>query len=178
MSYTTHIYGVSASSNSDAVAGCDTNLLSAVANDSPRTSLKEDSDQSEPMRELLPAPFFRYRDFSEVEDPDPLTPLTFPGKVPNFTAKMHAILSRPDLSDIVAWMPHGRAWKILKPREFEVRVIVSLADEPALLRAWFPSFHGAISHTLNPLKFCSPFTLSTASTPASSVNRTAGGSEG
>ena len=66
------------------------------------------------------------RDFSEVEDPDPLTPLTFPGKVPNFTAKMHAILSRPDLFDIVAWMPHGRAWRILKPREFEVRVIVSL----------------------------------------------------
>lgn len=74
-------------------------------------------------RELYPAPFFRYRDFSRETDPDPLTPLTPPGRVPNFPAKMHAILSRPDLSDIVAWMPHGRAWRVLKPREFEVQVI-------------------------------------------------------
>mmetsp|Transcript_17926 Transcript_17926/g.26530 ORF Transcript_17926/g.26530 Transcript_17926/m.26530 type:complete len:380 (+) Transcript_17926:16-1155(+) len=74
-------------------------------------------------RELFPAPFFRYRDFSREIDPDPLTPLTPPGRVPNFPAKMHAILSRPDLSDIVAWMPHGRAWRVLKPREFEVQVI-------------------------------------------------------
>ena len=118
------IHGPSAGSKND--AGIGINVLSDVANDSPRVSPKEDSNRPEAMRELLPSPFFRYRDFSEVEDPDPLTPLTFPGKVPNFTAKMHAILSRPDLSDIVAWMPHGRAWRILKPREFEVRVIVSL----------------------------------------------------
>ena len=74
-------------------------------------------------RELKPAPFFYYRDFSTETDPDPLTPLTPPGRVPNFPAKMHAILSRSDLSDIVAWMPHGRAWRVLKPREFELRVI-------------------------------------------------------
>lgn len=36
---------------------------------------------------------------------------------------MHSILSRSDLSDVVAWMPHGRSWRILKPREFEIRVI-------------------------------------------------------
>jgi HSF-type DNA-binding len=69
------------------------------------------------------APFYHYRDFSQEVDPDPLTPLTPPGRVPNFPAKMHAILSRPDLTDIVAWMPHGRSWRVLKPREFELRVI-------------------------------------------------------
>ena len=73
--------------------------------------------------ELMPAPFFYYKDFSNVSDPDSLTPLTPPGRVPNFPAKMHAILSRSDLTEIICWLPHGRAWKVLKPREFEVRVI-------------------------------------------------------
>jgi hypothetical protein len=68
-------------------------------------------------------PFFHYRDFSTLPDLDPLSPLTPPGRVPNFPAKMQAILSRSDLSDIIAWMPHGRSWRVLKPREFEVRVI-------------------------------------------------------
>lgn len=36
---------------------------------------------------------------------------------------MHAILSRPEFVDVVSWMPHGRSWRVLKPREFEVRVI-------------------------------------------------------
>mmetsp|Transcript_26440 Transcript_26440/g.37281 ORF Transcript_26440/g.37281 Transcript_26440/m.37281 type:complete len:424 (+) Transcript_26440:143-1414(+) len=72
---------------------------------------------------LQPAPYFYYKDHSEVPDHDPLTPLTPPGRVPNFPAKMHAILCRPDLADVVAWMPHGRSWRVLKPREFEIRVI-------------------------------------------------------
>jgi len=73
--------------------------------------------------ELKPFPYFYYRDFSKEVDPDPLVPLTPPGRVPNFPAKMHSILSRPDLADIICWMPHGRAWRVLKPREFEIRVI-------------------------------------------------------
>ena len=73
--------------------------------------------------ELKPFPFFHYRDHSQEEDPDPLTPLTFPGRVPNFPAKLHAILSRPDLADVIDWLPHGRSWRILKPREFETKVI-------------------------------------------------------
>jgi hypothetical protein len=73
--------------------------------------------------ELMPAPFYYYKDFSTLSDPDSLTPLTPPGRVPNFPAKMHAILSRSDLTEIICWLPHGRAWKVLKPREFEVRVI-------------------------------------------------------
>ena len=70
-----------------------------------------------------PYPFFYYTDHSREEDPDPLTPLTFPGRVPNFPAKLHAILSRSDLADIIDWCPHGRSWRILKPREFETKVI-------------------------------------------------------
>jgi hypothetical protein len=74
-------------------------------------------------RDLKPFPFFFYNDFSTEADPDPLTPLTPPGRVPTFPAKLQAILSRPDNADIIAWMPHGRSWRVLKPREFEVKVI-------------------------------------------------------
>jgi hypothetical protein len=74
---------------------------------------------------MLCAPYFDYKDYSCVKDPDPSTPVTCtaPGHIPNFSAKMYAILSRPELADIVSWMPHGRSWKIHKPREFEAKVI-------------------------------------------------------
>lgn len=71
----------------------------------------------------LSYPFYYYQDFSNEPDSDPSVPLTAPGRVPNFPAKMHAILSRDDLSEIIGWMPHGRAWKVFKPREFEVLVL-------------------------------------------------------
>ena len=70
-----------------------------------------------------PYPFYNYIDYSQQPDPDSLTPLTAPGRVPSFPAKMHAILTRTDLKEIIQWQPHGRSWKVLKPREFEVRVI-------------------------------------------------------
>lgn len=45
-----------------------------------------------------------------------IKPLSFPDK-------LHAILSRLDLADIISWMPHGRSWRIHKPKAFESRVI-------------------------------------------------------
>ena len=72
---------------------------------------------------LKPFPFFYYRDYSCVEDPDPCQHLTPPGRVPNFVAKMHAILSRSDLSEIIGWLPHGRSWMILNPKKFEKEVL-------------------------------------------------------
>ena len=72
---------------------------------------------------LKPFPFFNYRDYSRVEDPDPCQHLTPPGRVPNFVAKMHAILSRADLVDIIGWLPHGRSWMILNPKKFEKEVL-------------------------------------------------------
>lgn len=86
---------------------------------------REGTPSSDPdsARTVKPYPYFCYRDFSSLPDPDPLVPLTSPGRVPNFPAKMHSILSRADLADVVAWNPHGRSWRVLKPREFEVKVI-------------------------------------------------------
>lgn len=74
-------------------------------------------------RQLLPRPYFYYRDFSASVDEDPLIPLTPLARLPNFPAKMHSILARSDFLDVVSWMPHGRSWRVLKPREFEIRVI-------------------------------------------------------
>lgn len=74
------------------------------------------------------APYFYYRDHSETPDRDPSEPITIPGRIPNFPAKLFAILSRPELSDIISWMPHGRSWKVHKPREFEVKVIPAYFD--------------------------------------------------
>eukprot|EP00957_Ditylum_brightwellii_P100067 7625788-Ditylum_brightwellii.AAC.1 len=75
--------------------------------------------------DLMPSPFFHYRDHSEEEDDDPLAPLTPPGCTPNFPAKMHAMLSRKDLLDVVAWLPHGRAWRVLDPKVFATEVVPS-----------------------------------------------------
>ena len=74
-------------------------------------------------QELKPHPFFYYEDFSKEEDPDPMTSLTYPGRAPNFPAKMHAILNRDDFCDVISWLPHGRAWRVLKPKQFEQQVI-------------------------------------------------------
>lgn len=73
--------------------------------------------------ELRPAPYFHYTDRSQETDDDPLTPLTPPGRVPNFPATMHAILCDPALKDVIAWQPHGRSWRIINPRELEIRVL-------------------------------------------------------
>jgi HSF-type DNA-binding len=94
-----------------------------------QTAKRSRTDDMESLGEIVQSPetilypFFHYRDFSKVPDPDPLIPLTAPGRVPNFPAKMHAILSRQDLVDVICWMPHGRSWKVHKPREFEVSVL-------------------------------------------------------
>lgn len=62
-----------------------------------------------------------YRDFSKVpadckdEIPDDIANMTFPQKV-------HHILSQPEYSDFVSWMPHGRSFKTHLPKVFEQTV--------------------------------------------------------
>ena len=33
------------------------------------------------------------------------------------------LLSQPQLAPVITWMPHGRSWKVLKPRIFETAVL-------------------------------------------------------
>ena len=40
-----------------------------------------------------------------------------------FPVKLHYILSHPEYSEYISWLPHGRAWRIMKPKSFEEKVI-------------------------------------------------------
>eukprot|EP00545_Synedropsis_sp_CCMP1620_P007059 CAMPEP_0119015168 /NCGR_PEP_ID=MMETSP1176-20130426/10591_1 /TAXON_ID=265551 /ORGANISM="Synedropsis recta cf, Strain CCMP1620" /LENGTH=421 /DNA_ID=CAMNT_0006968437 /DNA_START=48 /DNA_END=1313 /DNA_ORIENTATION=+ len=44
-------------------------------------------------------------------------------KEPTFPVKLHLILSNPEFEEIIAWLPHGRSWRILQQKAFEERVI-------------------------------------------------------
>jgi HSF-type DNA-binding len=46
-----------------------------------------------------------------------------PSGVSSFPMKLHRILSDAEYRDYVAWLPHGRAWRILKQKTFEKEVI-------------------------------------------------------
>lgn len=65
-----------------------------------------------------------YRDYSGVgDDGTDLTATQPPGKDPPFPVKLHRILSNPEYNDVVSWLPHGRSWRVLKPKAFEEKVI-------------------------------------------------------
>ena len=40
-----------------------------------------------------------------------------------FPVKLYAILSQPQLSHIITWLPHGRSWRVLDTRAFEASVL-------------------------------------------------------
>ncbi len=65
-----------------------------------------------------------YRDFSRVgDDGTDLNSNQPPGKDPPFPVKLHRILSSNEYSDVISWLPHGRSWRVLKPKAFEEKVI-------------------------------------------------------
>ena len=41
----------------------------------------------------------------------------------SFPCKLHAILSNENYSDYISWLPHGRAFRVLKPKAFEEDVL-------------------------------------------------------
>ena len=45
------------------------------------------------------------------------------GKEPPFPVKLHRILSNAEHNDVISWLPHGRSWRVLKPKAFEEKVI-------------------------------------------------------
>jgi hypothetical protein len=111
-------------SASAAGAGATLAGMKTMAMPMPMTRLEAPLSPSQPKNNhSLKLQSYQYTDYSTQIDPDPLSPLTAPGRVPNFPAKLHAILSRLELEGIVTWLPHGRAWTILRPREFEMQVI-------------------------------------------------------
>jgi hypothetical protein len=46
------------------------------------------------------------------------------GKDPSFPMKLHQIISAQDHEEfITCWLPHGRSWRVVKPKAFEAKVI-------------------------------------------------------
>ena len=77
-----------------------------------------------------------YRDYSDIppdKDHDSVLEV-LTSRAPSSThnhrlpMKLDAILSDPTCSDIISWMPHGRAWRIHKPKEFVERVLTRYFD--------------------------------------------------
>ncbi len=91
---------------------------SSVARKKPSTGKKSSAKHSmagpsyREVRVLNPGPYFYYIDHSRDEDDNPTVPLSPAMSVPNFVVKLHAILICESLSDIIAWLPHGRSWQI------------------------------------------------------------------
>lgn len=80
---------------------------------------------------------YQYRDFSHVgEDDDTDLAVDNPPpssasrgasessiRVQKFPVKLYVILAQKEFNDIIAWLPHGRSWKVLKPSLFESMVM-------------------------------------------------------
>lgn len=94
-----------------------------LATPKPRKRCK--APHAQDVAELKPAPypFFCYSDHSRDSDIDRLALLEEADHVPSFPIKMHAILSDPELKSIISWDTHGRSFKILRPRDFEAKVL-------------------------------------------------------
>ena len=75
---------------------------------------------------------YRYRDYSQSLSNDAnanseglvvsnVSPAFI--RVQRLPVKLNAILSNPELSNIIVWIPHGRSWMILKPNDFVSKVM-------------------------------------------------------
>ena len=84
-----------------------------------------------------PSPSYQYTDYGQVPDEDTRKLLEHPLVAPpncnasneasilsqKFPVKLYSILARQEFQHIIAWLPHGRSWKILKPVLFELIVM-------------------------------------------------------
>jgi hypothetical protein len=106
----------------------------------PPKKRRKSSNVQDSKLKIAPYPFFGYTDHSRDKDVDHLALLEEVDHVPSFPVKLHAILSDPDLKLIAAWDDHGRSFKILKPREFESKVLSRFFDHASM-----PSFQRQVN---------------------------------
>jgi hypothetical protein len=91
--------------------------------------MEQEPDKAEKMPVSEPVEEFVYRDFSRILPPidnssaaGTLSPVSS-SRVLRFPSKLEAMLSNPEFSHIVSWMPHGRSWKVHNIHLFVKQVI-------------------------------------------------------
>ena len=72
---------------------------------------------------MAAAQTFQHQSISYLQQPPPVLRASGWVRSQRFPTKLYAILSQPSLSGIITWMPHGRGWKVIKPRVFETSVL-------------------------------------------------------
>ena len=65
----------------------------------------------------------QHQSISYLQQPPPVLRASGWVRSQRFPTKLYALLSQPQLSSIITWIPHGRSWKVLKPRVFETSVL-------------------------------------------------------
>jgi hypothetical protein len=69
-----------------------------------------------------------YKDYSRVslqlvEQEGTPAPEKPSGKDDSFPVKLHQMLSEEENIEYICWLPHGRSWRIVKPKAFEAKVV-------------------------------------------------------
>jgi len=72
---------------------------------------------------MAAAQTFQHQSISYLQQPPPVLRASGWVRSQRFPTKLYALLSQPSLSGIITWMPHGRGWKVIKPRVFETSVL-------------------------------------------------------
>lgn len=72
---------------------------------------------------MAAAQTLQHQSISYLQQPPPVLRASGWVRSQRFPTKLYALLSQPQLSGIITWMPHGRSWKVLKPRLFETSVL-------------------------------------------------------
>jgi hypothetical protein len=81
---------------------------------------KSESDQNSAEDNAPPVP---YRDYSRERKEESPKARRSGKTTQTFPMILHEILSHPEFEDIISWLPHGRAWRIVRHKAFEERVI-------------------------------------------------------
>jgi hypothetical protein len=81
---------------------------------------KSGSDQKSADDNAAPVP---YRDYSRERKEESPKGRRSGKTAQTFPMILHEILSHPEFEDIISWLPHGRAWRIVRHKAFEERVI-------------------------------------------------------
>eukprot|EP00934_Nitzschia_sp_Nitz4_P002585 Nitzschia sp. Nitz4//scaffold27_size158506//105163//112092//NITZ4_002612-RA/size158506-snap-gene-0.219-mRNA-1//-1//CDS//3329545524//2575//frame0 len=89
-----------------------------LTNTSPIDTVSDKAIPSNPRQNQLASLFSKPPAISH----HPLNEYEVDMKLP-FPVKLHYILSHPKYQDCISWLPHGRAWRIKKPKTFEKKVI-------------------------------------------------------